>query len=72
MPIIGYRPPQQPLGNIMDKLFVIRNSDNDYLQVDFDSPELSESWVDYPEASWLSEFDADWHNEGRFEIVEVV
>ena len=44
----------------MNDLFVVRNNDLEYLQVDFDSKNLAESWVEYPEASWLSEDDLEF------------
>ena len=56
----------------METLFVIRNTDGEYMQIDFDSARLTESWVPYSEASWFNDWDQNWFNEGRFEVVPVV
>ena len=56
----------------MESFFVIRNSDGEYLLIDFDSDSQDESWVAYSEASWFDLDDSEWYNEGRFEVVEAV
>ena len=53
----------------MTGLYVVRNQYNEYLQVDLDTD--VQDWVEYDEATWLEDFDADYYNEGRYEVVEV-